>query len=150
MLHHWHRLIVLSVLCLGEVSGFVQTAFAERTAYPIEWDVLPNGLMMLSHDHSDDGVPDYFTLHPITWSGWTTQSPDELEAQACADRQWVFIVEYDQDRYAYFAQPIPLFDGEDTLQTGQWSANLAHIPPALFSRSEDCTHRQEGRSVERR
>ena len=119
------------LLCLGSLSGFVHTVQAERWDRLVNWDVLPNGLMILEYDRGDDRVTDRFTLHPITWSGWTTQSPDELEAQACADGQWVFNVEYDHDRYAYFSQPIPVLEGEDRPGTGEWTAQ-----PVLTTRQQ--------------
>lgn len=86
---------------------------------PIDWDVLPNGLLVAHYDQTGDGIPDQFTLHQIIWSGWTTQTVRELEAQAQVDRQWVFIVEYDQDRYVYFTRENPSFLGDDPQQNGQ-------------------------------
>lgn len=128
---HWSQQIVMSLLCLAGFSGFVHPAWAQQFDHLIDWDVLPNGLMILEFDQGNDGVPDYFTRHPVTWSGWTTQSPDELEAQACADGLWVFIVEYDQDRYAYFSQPMPVLEGEVSPHTGEWSTH-----PVLTTRRQ--------------
>lgn len=31
-------------------------------------DPLPNDLMSIAYDRTKDGIPDYFFLHPITWS----------------------------------------------------------------------------------
>ncbi len=82
---------------------------------PIDWDVLPNGLLVVQYDSTGDGVPDDVTLHQITWSGWTAQPIEEIEAQARQDDQWVFIVDYDRDRFVYFAARAPLFAGDDHL-----------------------------------
>jgi hypothetical protein len=46
------------------------------------------------------------------------QPVDEIEAQAQADRQRVFIVEYDQDRYVYLASAEPMFMSDEPQQDG--------------------------------
>lgn len=70
---------------------------------------------MVQYDATGDGVPDHVTLHQITWSGWTAQPMAEIKAQARQDDQWVFIVDYDRDRFVYVAARAPLFAGDDPL-----------------------------------
>lgn len=86
-----------------------------RLAEPLDWDLLPKGLLALQYDRTGDGVADHVTLHKITWSGWTAQPILEIEAHAQQDDQWVFIVDYDRDRFVYFAARTPLFAGNDPL-----------------------------------
>jgi len=94
----------------------------DNPAEPVDWDVLPNGLIEVQYDRTGDGVPDYVDLHQIAWSGWTAQPLREIEAQAHADGQWGFIVQYDQDLYVYLTRAEPLFVGNDTQQDGGWVA----------------------------
>jgi LmbE family N-acetylglucosaminyl deacetylase len=108
---------------------------AEEPAEPVDWDVLPNGLIMVQYDQTGDGVPDHIALHQITWSGWTAQSVPEIEIQAGSDGQWVFIVEYDQDRYVYLTKPVPLFFGDDPRQDGRWIA-VPHIVSSMDNAPE--------------
>lgn len=105
----------------------VGMAYADRPdnpAEPVDWDVLPNGLIGVQHDRTGDGVPDHITLHQVTWSGWTTQPMAEIEAQARQDDQWVFIVDYDQDQSVYMTGGEPPFAGGVQLN-GRWTARLA-------------------------
>lgn len=95
---------------------------SDKLNEPVDWDVLPNGLLMVQYDQTGDGVPDHFTLHQITWSGWTAQTVQEIETQAKLDGQRVFIVEYDQDRYVYLTGGNPLLVGDDPQQNGHWHA----------------------------
>jgi hypothetical protein len=103
------------------VICFVGSAIASQPDQPttsygpeeiVDWDVLPNGLIVVQHDRTGDGIPDQFTLHQIIWSGWNTQTVQEIEAQAQVDRQWAFIVEYDQDRHVYLTGEDPLLAGD--------------------------------------
>lgn len=55
-------------------------------------DPLPNDLMSIAYDRTKDGIPDYFFLHPITWSWGSVQGIGEIEHQASMDERWVFIV----------------------------------------------------------
>jgi hypothetical protein len=108
---------LVGVVCLVGVAHAVQPDKREQPdrsnrpydlGEPVDWDMLPNGLLIIQYDQTGDGMPDRFTLHQITWSGWTGQSVEEIEAQAKLDRQWAFIVEYDRDRYVYFTESAPL------------------------------------------
>lgn len=89
---------------------------------PVGWDVLPNGLIEIRYDRSGDGIPDHVALHQVTWSGWTAQPIQDIEAQARLDGQWVFIVEYDRDRFVYLTKATPLFGADDPTQRGGWTA----------------------------
>jgi hypothetical protein len=112
---------LVSLVCLG---GRVHAEQPDKPDNPdelIDWDVLPNGLIKVQYDRSGDGVPDHFTLHQVTWSGWTAQEIREIEAQARVDGQWVFVVEYDEDRYVYLTEPVPLFVADDAEQDGLWT-----------------------------
>lgn len=86
---------------------------------PLDCDLLPNGLLVVQYDSTGDGVPDFVTLHQVTWSGWTAQPIAEIEAQAQADRQGAFIVEYDQDRYIYLTREEPLSLEDDLRRTSR-------------------------------
>lgn len=117
-----------SVVCLAGVGHAVQPDTLEQPENlhePVDWDVLPNGLLMIRYDRTGDGIPDHVALHQITWSGWTAQPMAEIEAQAATDRQWAFVVEYDQDRYVYLTRAEPLLVGDDTQQDGRWTAQPA-------------------------
>lgn len=108
----------------------VGMAYADRPdnpAEPVDWDVLPNGLIGVQYDPTGSGVPDHVALHQIAWSGWTAQPISEIEAQARQDNQWVFIVDYDQDQYVCMTGGEPLFAGE-VQQNGRWTARLASTP----------------------
>jgi hypothetical protein len=94
--------------CLVCSVGLATAAQPDNPGEPIGWEVLPNGLIEVHYDRTGDGVPDVVTLHQVTWSGWTAQAIPEIEAQAAADGLWIFIVEYDQDRYVYMAGAEPL------------------------------------------
>jgi len=115
-------------MCLLVVVCSVGMVTAEESAEPVDWDVLPNGLIEVQYDRNGDGVPDHVTLHQITWSGWTSLPVADLTAQARNDGEWVFIVEYDQDRYVYLAQAEPLFLGDDAQQDGRWVAVPSSCP----------------------
>jgi hypothetical protein len=99
----------------------------EKPGEQVDWDLLPNGLLVVQYDRTGDGVPDSVALHQVVWSGWTAQPMAEIEAQARADGQWVFIVEYDQDRYVYMTGGEPLFAGE-VQRNGRWTARLTSTP----------------------
>ncbi len=78
---------------------------------------------MVQYDRTGDDVPDYFTLHQITWSGWTCLTPADITAQAQADGDWIFVVqEEDFIRYVYLAKATPLFFADDPQQDGRWTA----------------------------
>lgn len=102
-------------ICLLCAVGSAEADQTEPPGEPVHWDVLPNGWLMVQYDATGDGVPDHVTLHQITWSGWTAQPISEIEAQARQDDQWVFIVDYDRDRFVYVAARAPLFAGDDPL-----------------------------------
>ena len=89
---------------------------------PVEWDVLPNGLIVVEYDRTGDGTPDYFTLHQITWSGWTGMSLDDITTQAQADGHWVFVAQEDHIRYVYLTNAVPLFFADNPQQDGRWTA----------------------------
>lgn len=112
----------LFLACFVFLGWSVGPANADQPDEPVGWEVLPNGLIEIQYDGSGDGVPDHFALHQITWSGWTTRPVEEIEAQARTDEQWIFIVEYDQDRFVYLATPVPLFWADDPAQRGHWTA----------------------------
>jgi hypothetical protein len=115
----------VALVCFVSLVCFVGLANAgqpDKPAEPVDWDVLPNGLLEVQYDRTGDGVPDHVDLHQITWSGWTAQPLREIEAQARLDRQWVFIVEYDGDRYVYLAREDPLFVTHDPQQDSRWTA----------------------------
>lgn len=99
-------------ICLLCAAGLADADQPEQPGEPVDWDVLPNGLIEVRYDRSGDGIPDHVTLHQITWSGWTAQPLPEIEAQARQDNRWVFIVDYDQDQYVYMTGGEPLFAGE--------------------------------------
>lgn len=99
----WLLLVWLALL--GWPVGLVTATQPEE---PVGWDVLPNGLLEVQYDLSGDGIPDRLALHQVTWSGWTARPVEELEAQARMDGEWIFIVEYDADRYVYLAKDTPL------------------------------------------
>ena len=122
--------IMISLACILTFNSPMISAFpggSQLMDQPREWDVLPNGLIILQYDRSGDGIPDYYTLHPVTWSGWTSQTGKELKEQACASQHWVFIVEYGHDRYAYFAQKMPVLFGDDPRQRGEWTAKRFQV-----------------------
>ncbi len=107
-----------ALLCCVGLVCCVGMAYADRPDNPaeqVDWDLLPNGLLVVQYDRTGDGVPDHVTLHQVTWSGWTAQPISEIEAQARQDDQWVFIVDYDRDRFVYFAARTPLFASNDPL-----------------------------------
>ena len=79
-----------ALLCCVGLVCCVGMAYADRPdnpAEPVDWDVLPNGLIGVQHDRTGDGVPDHITLHQVTWSGWTAQPMAEIEAKARQDDQ---------------------------------------------------------------
>jgi hypothetical protein len=116
----WVALVCfISLVC---PVGMASADQPDNPAEPIDWDVLPNGLIGVQYDRAGDGVPDHVDLHQITWSGWTDQPLREIEAQARLDRQWVFIVEYDGDRYVYLASEDALFVADDPQQDSRWTA----------------------------
>lgn len=125
---------VLAMMCLLWIVCSVGTVTAEESAEPVGWEVLPNGLIEVRYDQSGDGVPDHFTLHQITWAGWTAQEIREIEAQARVDAQWVFIVEYDHDQYVYLTKAVPLFVADDPRQDGRWTA----VPVESYEDFEGC------------
>ncbi len=118
-------LIVRGLVLVGACCSLVNAAPSAGPDVILDWDVLPNGLMILRYDLTGDGRADHVTLHQIAWSGWTAQPIEEIEEQACADGHWVFIVDYDRDRYVYLARARALFHGDDPQQDGRWTANLA-------------------------
>ncbi|MDT3777661.1 hypothetical protein PJI16_08845 [Nitrospira sp. MA-1] len=118
----WLQVCVSILIYLGGQAQIVHSVQSGTPDHPIAWEPLPNGLISMAYDGTGDGIPDHFTLHPITWSGWSAQAIKEIEHQACMDDQWVFMVEYAQDRYVYFAQQTPVLVGDDPKQTGRWMA----------------------------
>ena len=116
------------VVCLVCLVGVVHAGQpdtleqSDQLIEPVDWDVLPNGLIEVRYDRSGDGIPDHVTLHQITWSGCTAQPIREIEAQAQLDGQWIFIVKYDQDRFIYLASEDPLLLADDPRQDGRWTA----------------------------
>lgn len=118
----WLQVWIIFLIGFGCQSQIIDTVQAGDPVHAMTWDPLPNGLMSIAYDRTEDGIPDYFTLHTITWSGWSAQEIEEIERQARMDEQWVFMVEYDQDRYVYFVQPTPVLVGDDLKQTGKWMA----------------------------
>ena len=102
--------------------GLVHTAHSEMPGEPVEWNVLPNGLIVVEYDRTGDGMPDYFTLHQITWSGWTGMSLDDITTQAQADGHWVFVAQEDHIRYVYLTNAVPLFFADNPQQDGRWTA----------------------------
>lgn len=113
---------MVSVVCLVGVANATQP---DTLGDPVDWDVLPNGWIEIHFGRTDGGVPGSVAWHQVVWSRWTTQSLQELEDQARADGQWVFIVEYDQDRYMYVTRAEPLLVGDDAQQDGRWTAQPA-------------------------
>lgn len=101
--------------------GLATAAQPDNPGEPIGWEVLPNGLIQVQYDGSGDGIPDHVTLHQVAWSGWTALPVEEIEAQARTDGQWIFIVEYDQDRFVYLTKATPLFWADDPAQRGDWT-----------------------------
>ena len=104
-----------ALLCCVGLVCFVGMAYADRPdnpAEPVDWNVLPNGLIGVQYDRTGDGVPDHITLHQVTWSGWIAQPMAETEVQARQDDQWMFIMDYEQDRYVYLARATPLLEGD--------------------------------------
>lgn len=67
----------LYVACRNEVHAGQPDTLNE----PVDWDLLPNGMLVVQYDSTGDGVPDHVTLHQITWSGWTAQTLPEIKAQ---------------------------------------------------------------------
>lgn len=112
----------LFLFCFVVLNLSVAPVGADQSDEPVGWEVLSNGLIEVQYDRSGDGVPDHVALHQITWSGWTTQPVEEIEAQARTDEQWLFIVEYDQDRFVYQTNATPLFWADDPAQRGGWTA----------------------------
>lgn len=112
----------LFLACFILVGWSAGTAGADPSDEPVGWEVLPSGLIEVQYDRSGDGVPDHVTLHQIVWSGWTTRPVEEIEAQARTDEQWLFVVEYDQDRFVYLTNTTPLFWADDPAQRGVWTA----------------------------
>lgn len=109
-------------ICLVCTVGLATAGQPDKPDELVGWDVLPNGMIVVQYDQSGDGLPDAVALHQITWSGWTTLSMDELLAQAAGVREWIFVVDYDLDRYVYLARAAPLFVGSDPAQRGNWTA----------------------------
>ena len=65
----------------------VGMAYADRPdnpAEPVDWDVLPNGLIGVQYDRTGDGAPDHVALHQITWPGWDRSADfgDRSQGQA--------------------------------------------------------------------
>lgn len=99
-------------ICLLSAIGLAEAGPPEPPGDLGDWEVLPNGWIEIHYDRTGDGTPDHVALHQVTSSGWTAQEIGEIEVQARQDDQWVFIVEYDTDRYIYLAQPTPLLVGD--------------------------------------
>lgn len=114
------QVCIIILIGFGYQGKIIDNVEARTPVHAMAWDPLPNGLMSIGYHRTGDGIPDHFTLHPITWSGWSAQGIEEIELQACMDKQWVFMVEYAQDRYVYFAQQTPVLVGDDHKQTGRW------------------------------
>ncbi len=117
-------IVLACFVLLGWPTG---PANATQLDEAVGWDVLPNGLIEVQYDRSGDSVPDHVTLHQIIWSGWTAQPIQEIEAQARLESQWIFVVEYDQDRFVYLTKSVPLFWADDPTQRGDWT-----VLPAEF------------------
>jgi hypothetical protein len=111
--------ISLGMLGLTMAGWWMWKLLALVTQAP---DVLPNGLVEVRYDRNGDGLPDCVTLHQVTVSGWTVQTISEIEAQATADGQWAFVVEYDRDRYVYQTRAESLVVGYGTQQNGRCAA----------------------------
>ena len=65
-----------ALLCCAGLVCCVGMAYADRPdnpAEPVDWDLLPNGLLVVQYDRTGDGVADSVALHQIAWSGWTAQ-----------------------------------------------------------------------------
>lgn len=106
---------LICCLCLLCVVGLTEADQPEKPGEPVDWDLLPNGLLVVQYDSTGDGVPDSVALHQVVWSGWTAQPILEIEAQARQDDRWAFIVDYEWDRFVYFGARTPLFAGNDPL-----------------------------------
>lgn len=131
--NRWMNLCVSLVICLGWQAHIVNSVQAGTPDNAIDWNPLPNGLMSMAYDRTGDGIADYFALHPITWSGWSTRNIEEIEHQACLDDQWVFVVEYAHDRFIYLTLPDPILIGHDPRQTGMWTAQKVSPPDVKIS-----------------
>ena len=118
-------------LCLLCAIGLAEADQPEKSGEPVDWDLLPNGLLVVQYDRTGDGVPDSVALHQVVWSGWTAQPMAEIEAQAALDGEKIFIVEYDQDRYVYLAKATPLFFSDEPHQNGRWTARPASADCAI-------------------
>ena len=107
-----------ALLCCVGLVCCVGMAYADRpdnSVEPVDWDVSPKGLLVVQYDSTGDGAP---VTSPCTRSPGptgTAQPISEIEAQARQDDQWVFIPDYDRDRFVYFAVRAPLFAGNDPL-----------------------------------
>jgi hypothetical protein len=137
--NRWIHVCVSIVICLGWQAHIIDHAQAGTPEHAMDWNPLPNGLMSIAYDRTGDGIADYFTLHPITWSGWSAQNIEEIERQACMDEQWVFLVEYDHNRYVYLALPTPILIGDDPRQTGMWTAQKVSPSDVRISRHINTT-----------
>ena len=113
---------LVGLVFLAVFGAAVHAKPSEISDEPVGWDVLPNGLIVVEYDRTGDGTPDYFTLHQITWSGWTGMSLDDITTQAQADGHWVFIAQEDHIRYVYLARAVPLFFADNPQQDGRWTA----------------------------
>ncbi len=126
MLGRWKRTALRACLVgLVFLAVFGAAVHAEPSGIPDEpvgWEVLPNGLIVVQYDRTSDGMPDYFTLHQITWSGWTGMSLEDITTQAQADGHWIFVAQEDHIRYVYLTSAVPLFFGDDPQQDGRWTA----------------------------
>ncbi len=123
-MHQWMRTIGVCVFCVGSLVASnlsVHAVQPENIKVVGDWEILPNGLIMVQSDSNGDDSMDSLVLYQVLWSGWTSQSVEEVEDQAYRDSQWVFIVEYDHDRFVYFAQPSPLCVEWQPSRKGQWS-----------------------------
>lgn len=123
-MHKWMRRIGVCVFCVGSLVASdlsVHAVQPEHNKMVSDWEVLPNGLILVQSDSTGDERMDSLALYQVLWSGWTSHSAEEVEDQASRDGQWVFIVEYDHDRFVYFAQLSPLCVEWQPSQGGQWS-----------------------------
>lgn len=55
--------------CVGLVCcvGMAHADRPDNPAEPVDWDLLPNGLLAVQYDSTGDGVADHVALHQIAW-----------------------------------------------------------------------------------
>jgi len=86
----------------------------------IQWDLAPNGLLVLSYDLDHNGKTDFYTFRTIKRSYVSGQTPRTI-AEFYAGHP-VFFVHHGNAHYYYITSKMPLFYSTDINEDGLWDA----------------------------